>query len=230
MTPRESKLSSEAERLLAHERNIVPAPSDLRARALARASLSAPLSNGRVETEPRWVSWRPRFAPLAAVGIVFGSVVAFAAWYEQEATPVVPVQPIATALVERIDALPKPRLRVEPAPPTLVEPSVRPEVGRPRAQGSSTTTPELDPLELVLLQRARSALGLTEPEAALNALAEHERRFPSGALREEREALRIRALEALGKKDEARRRSEEFREDYPRSVLTPQLGQGGHAP
>jgi hypothetical protein len=50
-------------------------------------------------------------------------------------------------------------------------------------------------------------------------LAEHGRRFPSGSLAEEREALRVRALSGSGQSDAARRAARAFATRFPRSVL-----------
>jgi outer membrane protein assembly factor BamD (BamD/ComL family) len=73
---------------------------------------------------------------------------------------------------------------------------------------------------LVLMQQARAALAAHDPARALRALNEHARRFPDGALAEEREGLRIAALQAAGKRDEAQRDADRFKKRYPRSVLS----------
>jgi hypothetical protein len=58
-------------------------------------------------------------------------------------------------------------------------------------------------LEVAILSRASSDLYGGRPANALKALEEHQRRFPAGALAEERTAARIRALCALGRVNEA---------------------------
>lgn len=58
--------------------------------------------------------------------------------------------------------------------------------------------------EVALLSRATSALHAGRAEAALKVLAEHQRRFPDGSLREERYAAKAQALCALGRLNEAR--------------------------
>jgi hypothetical protein len=78
-------------------------------------------------------------------------------------------------------------------------------------------------LELGLLQRARTAVASRAFSTALDAIAEHQRRFPRGRLQEEREALRVKALLGLGRNDDARRAGERFRERFPRSVLLPRI-------
>jgi len=57
--------------------------------------------------------------------------------------------------------------------------------------------------EVILLSRAEVALHAGNPAVALQALNEHERRFSSGVLVEERIAARVQALCALGRKAEA---------------------------
>ncbi len=57
--------------------------------------------------------------------------------------------------------------------------------------------------EVALLSKAQSALSRGRPQEALEALAEHARSFPRGALTEERSATRARTLCALGRRQEA---------------------------
>lgn len=108
-----------------------------------------------------------------------------------------------------------------PAAPSVAAPA---ELPKPPARGDRRPTPPLSTLEKErrLLDRARAALG-SDGEAALEALALHERQFPRGALREERLAMRVRALESLGRHAEARTRALEFREEFPSSFLMPAL-------
>lgn len=56
----------------------------------------------------------------------------------------------------------------------------------------------------MLLSRASAELHAARPAAALEALDEHERKFPKGVLRQERAAARVKALCALGRLEEAR--------------------------
>ncbi|MCX4242665.1 hypothetical protein [Paraliomyxa miuraensis] len=73
--------------------------------------------------------------------------------------------------------------------------------------------------EAQLVAKARAKLG-REPAAALALAEEAERDFPTGQLVEERRAIAIRALLALGRVDEAQRRAEPFLATY---------GRGAHA-
>jgi hypothetical protein len=73
--------------------------------------------------------------------------------------------------------------------------------------------------ENALVSRAQSALARGRTGEALEAIAEHQRRFPSGEFVEEREALAIQALARSGRMDAARARASRFRARYPRSML-----------
>lgn len=72
-----------------------------------------------------------------------------------------------------------------------------------------------------LLDIARTAIARGDGEAALDAVGRHASEFPHGRLREEREALRVQALVLAGRKEEARQRANEFREEHPNSLMQP---------
>jgi hypothetical protein len=72
-----------------------------------------------------------------------------------------------------------------------------------------------------MLDDARSSLATGEAAKALSRLEEHRRRFPHGQLGEEREALAIQTLVALGRHDEARARAARFRDSVPNSLFLP---------
>jgi outer membrane protein assembly factor BamD (BamD/ComL family) len=76
-----------------------------------------------------------------------------------------------------------------------------------------------------VLEPARQAVSAGNFASALGSIAAHERRFPHGRLAEEREALRVKALRGLGRADDARRAAAEFRQQFPRSVLSSQMGE-----
>jgi hypothetical protein len=82
------------------------------------------------------------------------------------------------------------------------------------AHGSSDSLPE----EVHLLSRAEQQLNSGHAEEALITLGEHERRFPHGALAEERMAARVQSLCALGRVAEARADLMRFARAYPRSA------------
>jgi len=74
-------------------------------------------------------------------------------------------------------------------------------------------------MEVRLLQQARVAVAQRDFGLAIQLLAEHARRFEAGRLAEEREALRVRALASLGRRNDARRAASDFEANFPRSPL-----------
>ncbi len=77
--------------------------------------------------------------------------------------------------------------------------------------------------ELRLLSRARQEIAAGNNESALALTQKHKRQFPAGQLAEEREALRVKALRGMGREQDARKAASEFRERFPKSVLSPQM-------
>jgi ferric-dicitrate binding protein FerR (iron transport regulator) len=77
--------------------------------------------------------------------------------------------------------------------------------------------------ELQLLSRARQAVAAGDYRSAMHWMDTHARRYPRGQLVEEREALRVEALRGMGNAEAARRAAGEFRERFPKSVLSPQM-------
>jgi outer membrane protein assembly factor BamD (BamD/ComL family) len=73
--------------------------------------------------------------------------------------------------------------------------------------------------EVEVLTRAHTALRGGSPDEALAALDEHARRFPKGALAEERSSERVLALCAAGRKAEAHVEGERFLRLHPRSFF-----------
>jgi hypothetical protein len=74
--------------------------------------------------------------------------------------------------------------------------------------------------ERAVLDPARAALAAGEPARALDRVRRHRREFPNGILSEEREAIAINALVALGDFDQATKRAAAFRARYPQSLMT----------
>jgi outer membrane protein assembly factor BamD (BamD/ComL family) len=96
---------------------------------------------------------------------------------------------------------------VQPAPEAPARPS--PSV---KAEGARSIQSELE-----LIRGAQKHLHRGDARAALTLLAEHARRFPSGALTEEREASRVFALCQLGDVSGARAQAERFVRRSPSS-------------
>jgi hypothetical protein len=219
MFGRPELLSSELRLLMATERELEPEAPEVRRRVLARVRRSVPDPRALLGNVSLWR--RARWAPVVVILPMLASV-CFAAWHDSGAP-----WHEGEVLIARGGAandLPRwkpPSASMGPQGPFAeAEADSSPRPGRAR-QAAPSTHAHAHALELELLQRARLLLARGEFTAASRATAEHRRRFPSSPLREERDALRIRALDGLGRTTEARRATVEFRQRYPKSVLSP---------
>lgn len=104
-------------------------------------------------------------------------------------------------------------------------PRARPEADPNAREHPATTATDPSPLdaqtlrmEVVLVAAARRALE-SSPDRALAIVRRADRDIPSGTLVEERRAIEVLALNALGRTDEARVAASEFLRRYPRSGL-----------
>jgi len=84
--------------------------------------------------------------------------------------------------------------------------------------------------ERALLDLARAHAARGEPALSLQQAERHRAQFPRGKLAEEREALAIRALLALGRNAEARTRAQDFHSAHPDSFLLPAIDSALSAP
>lgn len=110
---------------------------------------------------------------------------------------------------------PEPESAPELPPPRKVEPrSAHPEPTQP------PPTPDTEAAndELALIVQAEAALRADQPERALRLLQLHERRHPDANTGEERLALRILALCALGRLEEGRGLRHSFLQKFSRSA------------
>jgi hypothetical protein len=73
--------------------------------------------------------------------------------------------------------------------------------------------------ELRQLDQARAAVAAGNAGQALSALAAHAQRFPASMLRQERDALTVKALVAAGRYADARAAGERFAVNFPNSML-----------
>jgi hypothetical protein len=123
----------------------------------------------------------------------------------------------------------QPELPTSPVvtPPMSVSTPSQPEIA-PSDEADSMATPLVpgtrvrDPRaaglsEASLLDLARAELD-RNPRRALALTEEHRRRFPSGALGQEREVIAIEALSRMGQTTEAQRRGSDFERRYPDSA------------
>ena len=116
------------------------------------------------------------------------------------------------------DRAPEPAAEPEPAEPdeeeAAAEPPPEPAASPARPKGDPAK--KRGPTEAQLLGQAQAALK-SDPNRALALVAEHRRRFPSGALAQEREVIAIDALKRAGKAKEAEKRRDSFKKTYPGS-------------
>lgn len=107
-------------------------------------------------------------------------------------------------------------------PPTFAsraaEPKAGPEVVAP--SGPVRRSSHRLAQEVAILSRATSELHAGRAASALRAIEEHQRKFPSGVLAEERRAARVQALCALGRRAEAQPELERLTRRAPQSPNT----------
>jgi hypothetical protein len=206
--------------LLGYSSTVHPLPDVVRERVIERArSYVASASESSVSTTPV-MSVGPSWQRIAAAAAAFlalvaaGAVAAFRGHVPLE-------QAIARRSASAAVSLPDARARdvrsislLPPAEPTIR--TTEPRASSPRLRESYAP-------ELRLLGRAHLAYARADYAAALALLLEHSRRFPMGRLAEERDALRVRALVASGRRIEARRAADAFDKRFPRSVLRPRV-------
>ncbi len=152
-------------------------------------------------------------SPAVSLPLVFALGVGAGAAYVNEFTgsaesapPLLP----ASALVSAA-----PRLELPPLAPVPVK------VAPPASSAPAPFTPAASSLshERGLLDRARAKMAAGEADGALASLNQHARSYPRGLLSEEREAMAVNALVALGRAPEARRRGQAFNQRYPSSIV-----------
>jgi hypothetical protein len=128
--------------------------------------------------------------------------------------PTPPVVQVAPAVVSVARPVPAPE-------PQAVAPSPEPEPAMTEAAPRRAPEPATWD-EPQLIERARKALA-SDPRRALALAAEHQRRFPSGALSVEREVILIEALARSGQTGAARSRALAFEARYPKSIHLPRV-------
>lgn len=177
----------------------------------------AAASNGAARTVALWL------APAFVAGALSG--VAIDRWcgarQSSRSAASVPTASPSAAVSAGLVPDPMPAEVSDKATPKAVE---RNQTASPA--GSSLGSVAADPgaslaAERKLLDAARTALARGEPQAGIGALEQHVKRFPKGTLSEEREALYVRVLVAMGDSEAARARAEGFQRRFPSSIFTP---------
>jgi hypothetical protein len=145
---------------------------------------------------------------------IVGVVVAGHAWTARSSLAAPSRTPAILATMAEPSATLPPAWNAEEqaTPPPLTAP-------RSAARSSSAPLPSDSlPEEVRLLSRAEQQLNSGHADEALRTLGEHEQRFPSGALAEERMAGRVQTLCALGRVAEAKAGLAKLARAYPRSA------------
>jgi hypothetical protein len=208
-------LDPDLEALLDAERTAVP-PAPALDRVWSRVARGGPAFAPRgARPAVRWLGVHPAVVTLAAFVLGgAGGATLHAALQKPSAARIVYVDRAAAPIASAVPLAPSPA--APPIVPSL--PSATPHASghAPSAPGSSSLA-----AERALLDEARGALGSGSAGKALALLDDHARRYPHGQLGEEREALAIQALVALGRADEARARAARFRATSPNSLFMP---------
>lgn len=152
-------------------------------------------------------------------GLVLGVTVAFGAWLHAARTPKIDGDPPSVeAPSVAIDPVRSPTLDARmPASPPKPEGPQGPAARRPAFGRALHSAPDSMPQEVWLLSKAVRQLNEGFPADALQTLSEHARRFPEGDLAEERLAVRIQALCALGRVTEGRAELDRLARTHPGS-------------
>lgn len=204
--------------LLESERAGCDMPADAQSRVLARlqSTLAVPLVGGGTTPPPARGGGAAGGGGLAmaGLGLLLGAAVGAVGY----GTIAPQAHPLGAVVRPLVIPLPAPSAPSATPPPTLEPPDEAP----PAARASNAVGRDVDlAAERALLEVARTALARGDAASALAALDAHKKRFPRGRLLEERESLAVQALAAAGKRDEARRRADQFRKRSPDSMLLP---------
>lgn len=92
-----------------------------------------------------------------------------------------------------------------------------PEVATPRPPAPPKAEPGGLNAELALINSARASLKAGDAQQTLHLAGQHQQRFATGVLAQERRTLEIQALCALGKSDQAQQRADALLRRYPTS-------------
>jgi hypothetical protein len=239
MTQPTSSAATSLVSALRHARNDTAVEDNLRARVQSRLSVSllglAPALGGTVAvTRGAGVAEKPGalaakgasatksvvlawLTPVFAVGLLTGVAIDNA--HLRSVAPHVS-GPAPSAMQPRVSLNPQPEPTEVPtlSPENLEDISDTREAKKLALGGASAASLAE---ERHLLDDARQALTRGEPQAGLAPLKLHARRFPKGVLTEEREALAVRLLAALGNQPAALARANSFHARFPNSLFTP---------
>jgi hypothetical protein len=228
--------SPEVQELLRTARGDVPTRAQLDHLALRLTPISAAPAAGTLGLVP-WV---------IAATVVIGAIAVV--WWTRDREPKTITVPVVLREPARAEAPPAPAPVVEPPSPTPVTTPaviVEPKPARPRKLAPVPPAPVIAvetpspaaietpspapvgaprPREMELLGPAHEALRTGDVARALELATRHRDLYPSGSMREEREAIAIEALARRGDREAAGTRFQAFTVTFPRSLYRERLG------
>jgi hypothetical protein len=201
------------------------AAAGLAAAAAVKTSVSASRAPGAIGAYGLTSSTAKALVWVATLGVIGATVAMFARVPRRASAPAASVvDPYAQVAIGDHATPGEPSVGVAVPVPEATTPQVR-ALPSPLAvvpTASSARTPSGDvAAEVLLLREAHAAMRGGQATHALVLLDEHARRFPKGALGEERDAARVAALCALGRVVEARAAADRFLRASP---LSPHAG------
>jgi hypothetical protein len=189
------------------------------AAGLPQAPEHAPAQPLESSAPERLVQRRPLTSAHWLAGVTGGVVTGVAIWWSSSVGPVkvpAPEPAASSSSFAPQPSLPAAAAPLAAAPPLQPARSEAKRAAPPPTQRKRPAAPA-GPSEAELLERAELALS-TDPGRALALTREHLRRFPEGALAEEREVIAIAALERTGQKQAAAAKAQAFARRYRGSV------------
>lgn len=212
----------EVEQLLVAERELIPESDRVRDAAVARARAALPHSSNAALVTRAPTPSRGRVALSVAAAVLLFAVCAAALVAGYRSKPEGSPQTAAPrSLAPHSVGTQAPSSPMAPPSVTTEPPLREPQTVKARAAAAkkSASLSEAEWIELQVLRPAQQAAWKGDFASALAAVADHQRRFPSGRLAEEREALRVKALLGLGRIGEAQSAGAAFRRRFPQSAL-----------
>lgn len=213
--------ANDLERLIADARQARPD-------ATAEARITAGVARAVGGAAPVGLGRRSLVAGTAKV-IVVAAALGGALWWALRPAPMPSVPASPTTVPGRTPAVVESPPQAEAVPPPPVAPAPHaPPASRsaPRRVGpkanaenarAATQPAEAPPSEWQLVRQAREAL-VSDPDASLRLTDEHARRYPHGALAQEREVIAVDALVRLGRRDDAKARADVLLRRFPQTA------------
>ncbi|MGZ3422650.1 MAG: hypothetical protein ACXVEE_32605 [Polyangiales bacterium] len=216
-------LDDELRSLLSAERSRPPVPPAVRSRLLSRVDASLAAGAGAaagiaIAAKSGTKAWVVVLA--FALGGLAGAGVT---WLAKQPTERVVEKRVEVPTVVTVTVTVPASVPVVPpsVPPTAAPPAT--SLAQPPSSVGSAAGSAAD--ERNLIDAMRTALKAGDPAGALGFVSAHEKRFPTGAFTEEREAYAVQALARSGRGAEAKARGDRFRKRYPSSLLLPIVDQ-----